>query len=204
MNPARSALPPPPALAGAPCPAKETALAGGTCPVSWSGAHAPECQTEREVPHVPSRAVPGPGAAAGRGHAALGGGRCLPGEGLGLRPGIGGGCCPPGQSPGCQGGGGAAAQPRHPTDPTEPARGGAAGLEGPGAGDSCDTPGCRPPWPPAAPGSAGGPWAALGTLTPRGTPLRATPSPGARGAPSAWPPRGGWGGRRALINAGVN
>lgn len=59
---------------GTPCPAKEPALAGpgaaarpwGHVP-EWATPHGLECPAQREVPHVPRRAVPGPGPSRGSG-----------------------------------------------------------------------------------------------------------------------------------------
>lgn len=208
VNPARSALPPPPALPGPPCPAKEPALAGARCCLSPAGPcpcpqHSPTAG-RAACPRVPSGAggatCPHEGTRARPSRCCSRGPAAVP-RGAGLTPRrSGGGVVPPTPSTGCQGGGQLSpGTPQTPLHPTNPARRGAAGLQG----DSCDTPGChtRPPPLPAVPGVPGQPW---GPSVPLGTPLRATPSTGPRGAPSAWPARGGWGGRQAVISAGVN
>lgn len=111
--------------------------------------------------------------------------------------------------------------PLHPTAPccTPPPQPGevARGWGGPAQGARCWAVTPRgaavqgvlnpPPMPRTAPGSAGGPRPGgqpRGPSPPQGTLLRATSSTRARGAPSARPPQGGWGGRQALISAGVN
>lgn len=89
--------------------------------------------------------------------------------------------------------------PQTPLRPTTPARRGGGGYRVTAVTPRGAT--LAPSLLPAVPGVPGQPW---GPSPPRGTPLRATPSTGSRGAPSARPPRGGWGGRQALISAGVN
>lgn len=100
---------------------------------------------------------------------------------------------PPVPPTGCQGGGRRGCSPHRPrctpqTRPEEVQR-------SPEQGDSCDTPGCRtrPPSPPAAPGSAGGPWAALGTLTPPGHPAQSHPINRVQGSPLSMATPGGAG-----------
>lgn len=158
--------------------------------------HVPECPVEREVPHVPRRDLPGARArpsghrgcsralrSSWLGTRSAGGTGDGPAVGVprgwGSRPGgQGGWCFPPTQSTGCQGGDDVAAQPWHPTAPHKPSQKRCRGAGGARCRvPSCDTPGChtRPPSPPAAPGSAGGPWAALGTLTPPGHPAQSHP-----------------------------
>lgn len=158
----------------------------GTCRTSpsakWSGrCHmSPDatCQAPMPVPRG-TGAAPGRCGAPGWGHAALGGREMAlqwcP-QGLGLTPGRSGRggwgwvLSSPLNPLGAKEGTTWLLGPATPLHPTNPARRGAAGLEGPGGG--CHT---HPLPPPAAPGSAGGPWAALGTLTPPGHPAQSHP-----------------------------
>lgn len=220
VNPARSALSPTPSPARTPLPCQRIRTAWGRvllvpgghalCPRGGQAAH-PQCQAEREVPHVPRRAVPGararPSGCCCPGTRSAGGVAGAPRGAGGHAEALGRRCCPPSQSTGCQGGGqrGCSALAPHCTPLTQPGEV-PRGWRGTEQGDSCDIPGChtRPPCPPllpAVPRVSGQPW---GPSLPRRTLLRATPSTGSRGAPSARPPRGGWGGRQAVISAGVN
>lgn len=182
MNPARSALPTPQPCQDPPALPKNPHMSLGDIP------GVPERRAEREVPHVPRRDVPGAHArpsghracgGAGWGHAALGGRRWPRGARCLLSPPV----TPVGAKDG--------PQPWHPTDPTAPHSPGQKrwrGLQG----DSCDTPGCHPRLL-AAPGSAGGPWAALGTLTPPGYPAQSHPINRVQGSPLGTATPGGLG-----------
>lgn len=140
------------------------------------------CQAPVPVPRG-TGAAPGRCGAPGWGHAALGGREMAPqlvspGAGALARAVRGGGVFPPLNPLGAKEGTTWLLSPGTPPHPTNPARKGAAGLEGPGAGCPAVTPRGvtpAPPSPPAAPGSAGGPWAALGTLTPPGHPAQSHP-----------------------------
>lgn len=136
------------------------------------------------------------------GDTALWGGEVAPQgcpEGLRLPPGRSAGVLSPPVDPlGAKEGDGAAAQPWRPTDPAaphKPSQKVPRGRRGAERGDGCDTPGCRtrPPSPPAAPGNAGGPWAALGTLTPPGHPAQSHPINRVQGSPLSMATPGGLG-----------
>lgn len=182
----------------------------GPCRTSSSAKRSGRCHLSSEGP-CPSLGAPRllPAAAAGDPQRwGAGGGSAAVPRGAGLTPRrSGGGVVPPLNPLGAKEGDSSALAPHRPhctpqTQPEEVRR----GCRGPEQGDSCDIPGChtRPRSPPAAPGSAGGPWAALGSLTPPGHPAQSHPINRVQGSPPGTATPGGWGGRQAVISAGVN